>query len=142
MVGGGSIGAVRAAELWRFGMMGVEIITQLLHRYNCFLIYSARRFGAGAICFNRCTAQHFGKSLAHLGTVTILYANKKDLLWHPGKDKESRPAGLFLFLAATPIGYATTTTSILDRSCRTGVIEVLSVCVHGFTFMVKKYGTI
>jgi len=65
-----------------------------------------------------------------LGTVTVLYANKKNLLWHPCKDKESRTAGLFLFLAA-PNATVVTTANTAGLATN-GVF--LNFCVHGFTF--------
>jgi hypothetical protein len=68
-----------------------------------------------------------------LGAVTVLDTNKKNFLWHLSKGKESRRAGLFLFLAATPIGYAASATTTID-----GVFAELSVCVHGFTFYDEK----
>jgi len=58
-----------------------------------------------------------------LGTVAVLNANKKNLLWHPCKDKESRTAGPFLFLAATSV--------ITDAAG-------INACVHGFTFYNEK----
>jgi hypothetical protein len=87
------------------------------------LIYSSRRFGTGAVSFYGITAQHFGKRLTHLGAVAVLYTNKKDLLCHSGKDKESRIAELFLFSATAPV--------ITCTAENNG-------CVHGLAFQNKK----
>lgn len=69
-----------------------------------------------------------------MGTVAVLYTNKKNLLWHLGKDKESRTVGLFLFLAAPG---ATANTAGL-----TTVGVFLDLCVHGFTFYNEKIETL
>ena len=110
--------------------MAFQIVAKLFHSHDRFLIYSSCRFGTGAVCFYIRAAKHFGKSLAHLGTVAVLYTNKKDLLGHLGKGKESRTAGLFFVLAAT--GAAVIATANAAGPTTAGVFLIL--CVHGFTF--------